>query len=607
MSIIVDALERVQTDRQDSKTPYHITAVPNEDPFANDEYSELNQSKTYIKIIIVSLVLVILANVYYMYQKNNHNENPFSSDFKDSTFASEMETINEVDLSSSIGQISLDESEKVDSEFLTAFKDDKATPLTEDFEITEKPLDTQIPTSLTIIAPTLRRFNEPTLESISNTALTSKITPNLTSLKPLITSSKTVTINKLSNTPKTISPESHAINTNTKPRPETFVQKSNDLLLLPEQKLSTIELVKSSAPEPEPEPEPIKPSKRTIVSSTKTIANTTPFKANTNIIDSKKTALLNSPDWLLSGSKIFHSQGLKPAIETWNKGFSSLKPKTPVISIMINRVPEHATDALIKLHQNKIDAFSVKGLFKGKPAFFTLALSDKNNSPNIIDKIEQVVGGKPYKSSQRYIQKRIDKMYNQNIPPVNTAKNVIPKKKNTQKLAKVAKVKSRQPIKLKKFSPENRLRLGQEAVINGDYDNAILRLRPVLFNNDKNWEVLFWMGSAKLGLGLYNEADNYFKNALAINAEIPQLWTQRAIISQEKDDHISALRFLQKAKTLAPNIPEVILNIAYSNDALGDRNGAVLAYREFLSLTRGNGAFTQQRLAVNNRLEELGF
>jgi Flp pilus assembly protein TadD len=115
------------------------------------------------------------------------------------------------------------------------------------------------------------------------------------------------------------------------------------------------------------------------------------------------------------------------------------------------------------------------------------------------------------------------------------------------------------------------------------------------------------MGSAKLGLGLYNEADDYFRNALTLNSEIPQLWTQRAIIAQEKNKHIIALNYLNKAQKLSPNTPEIVLNIAYSNDALGDRNGAILAYREYLSLTQGKTLFVQQRKAVTSRLKELGF
>jgi len=315
-----------------------------------------------------------------------------------------------------------------------------------------------------------------------------------------------------------------------------------------------------------------------------------------------------SPLWLTTGKEIFSNQGLKQAIVSWEKGFITLDSNTSIISIMINRVPKLASDALEKLHENKIDAFSVQGIFKGKPAYFTLALSPKESAVDMMLNIEQLTKEKPFKSTQSFVQERVEQLKNF-VPPIKkAAKKIQQTPKSTPKIVETVKTeKIKKTIISKKLSDKKRLLLGQEAVINGDYRDAILKLRPVLFNTKANWEVLFWIGSAKLGLGLYNEADDYFKNALTLNAEMPQLWTQRAVIAQEKNNHIAALKFLHKAQTLSPNAPEIILNIAYSNDALGDRNGAVYAYREFLSTTRGNTQFAQQRQAVNFRLEELGF
>ncbi len=291
------------------------------------------------------------------------------------------------------------------------------------------------------------------------------------------------------------------------------------------------------------------------------------------------------PDWLSAGKAIFHREGLAQALPTWNNGFLSLAPKTPIISIMINHVPKLATKTLLALHENQINAFSVSGLFRGKIAYFTIALyaDDPQKTANLIEQITSITKSIPFKSTQDFIHKRVIALFQNESHPKKT-NNII-----------------------KKMSHEERLRIGKELVLDGEYKKSIKILRPVLFNKKENWEILFWIGSAKLGLGLYNEADDYFKKALTLNLKIPQLWIQRAIIAQEKNEHRRALTFLQKAQALAPNSPEILLNIAYSNDALGDQNGAVFAYRDFLSLTRNNSQFFQQRQAVHARLEEMGF
>ena len=461
MSIIVDALERVQSDRQETHERFGSGAFEIHD--GNDEnLDNENPSKSYTKLIVGALLIVFFFNIYWIFQKSNQDQIPFSEEFENSTTIPKVTTINESKTELNIGQIPLEESEEVDAEFLAAFDDDTVNEI-------EK------------VAPI-----EPAQTIIE---------------KPI----------KIQKTP---------------PIPELI------------------------------------------------------------------------PEWLRLGKQAFQSKGLEQAITHWKQGFAKQDSKMPIISIMINRVAEHASSTLKKLHENQIDAFSVQGLFKSKPAYFTLALYNKETALNTMANIEQVVGAKPFKSTKQFVQEKINQLNN---PSTITTKSKV------KKAEPIKAAKTKITIKPKKISNKKRILMGQEAVISGDYRKAILTLRPVLFNNKANWEVLFWIGSAKLGLGLYDEADDYFKNALALNAEMPQLWTQRAIIAQERNNHIAALKFLHKAQTLSPSAPEIILNIAYSNDALGDRNGAVFAYREFLAITRGNSLFAQQRQAVNFRLEELGF
>ena len=75
---------------------------------------------------------------------------------------------------------------------------------------------------------------------------------------------------------------------------------------------------------------------------------------------------------------------------------------------------------------------------------------------------------------------------------------------------------------------------------------------------------------------------------------------------QQRGDHGTALQLLKEAQKLAPAMPEVQLNIGYSNDTMGDRLlEAKTAYKLFLDLTEGNSAYFTVRKKVMERLVSL--
>ena len=89
---------------------------------------------------------------------------------------------------------------------------------------------------------------------------------------------------------------------------------------------------------------------------------------------------------------------------------------------------------------------------------------------------------------------------------------------------------------------------------------------------------------------------------LAVNGKVPQLWLQCAIIEQQRGKHEAALRILNEAEKLAPDTPEVQLNIGYSFDAIGNQRLSVKAYNSFLKLTEENPAYMMVRHKVLERL-----
>lgn len=151
---------------------------------------------------------------------------------------------------------------------------------------------------------------------------------------------------------------------------------------------------------------------------------------------------------------------------------------------------------------------------------------------------------------------------------------------------------------------EQRATLGRaiHLVQAADYAAGRDLLQGVIAGGFDGWEAWFWLGTAYLGTGDLVAADHALSEALRRDPAQPQLWIQRAIIAQERGDHAQALGWLREARNLSPQAPEVHLNIGYSAEAMGLREEAVKAYRDFLRFTEGRESFASQRTWVTRRL-----
>ncbi len=139
----------------------------------------------------------------------------------------------------------------------------------------------------------------------------------------------------------------------------------------------------------------------------------------------------------------------------------------------------------------------------------------------------------------------------------------------------------------------------------GSYNEAIDILRPIIDRQEETWDTYLLMGAAYLGLGELDYAEAYSEMGLAMNGNVPQLWLQCAIVEQERGKHEAALRILNESERLAPDMPEVQLNIGYSYDAIGNQRLSVKAYNSFLKLTEGNPGYMVVRYKVLERLRNL--
>ncbi len=137
------------------------------------------------------------------------------------------------------------------------------------------------------------------------------------------------------------------------------------------------------------------------------------------------------------------------------------------------------------------------------------------------------------------------------------------------------------------------------------YARAVTVLHPLFVEPPEPWEPWFWLGTAQLGLGQWEKARASLMEGLARDATVPQLWVQRALVSQQQDRFGEAVDFLRQAELLDPKLPEVQLNLAYSLEVQGNRQVAVKHYQTFLALTEGKKSYHATRKKVLNHLVRL--
>ena len=166
--------------------------------------------------------------------------------------------------------------------------------------------------------------------------------------------------------------------------------------------------------------------------------------------------------------------------------------------------------------------------------------------------------------------------------------------------------KTRGSPRLRNATPfEIRLARAQSFIKQRQYARAVTVLQPLFVEPPERWEPWFWLGTAQLGLGQWEKAQAALVEGLARDATVPQLWVQRALVSQQQGRFGEALDALRQAELLAPELPEVQLNLAYTLEVTGDRLMAGKHYRMFLTLTEGKKAYHATRKKVLDRISRL--
>ena len=166
--------------------------------------------------------------------------------------------------------------------------------------------------------------------------------------------------------------------------------------------------------------------------------------------------------------------------------------------------------------------------------------------------------------------------------------------------------KNRVSSRLRNATPfEIRLARAQSFIKRRQYARAVNILEPLFAKPPERWEPWFWLGTAQLGLGQLEKAGASLVEGLARDATVPQLWVQRALVSQQQGRFGEALDALRQAELLAPELPEVQLNLAYTLEVTGDRLMAGQHYRMFLNLTEGKKAYHATRKKALGHISRL--
>ena len=155
------------------------------------------------------------------------------------------------------------------------------------------------------------------------------------------------------------------------------------------------------------------------------------------------------------------------------------------------------------------------------------------------------------------------------------------------------------------ISPLERFAQVKSHVRQHRYLEAMEVLEPLFLSLPEDWESWFWMGTAQLGLEHYEEAREAFQEGLARDETIPQLWVQWAIVEQQRGKYSQSLDALRQAELLAPALPEVQLNLAFSLESLGHTRPAREHYHQYLSLTHHNPVHRSTRKKVLDRILHL--
>jgi len=178
------------------------------------------------------------------------------------------------------------------------------------------------------------------------------------------------------------------------------------------------------------------------------------------------------------------------------------------------------------------------------------------------------------------------------------------KLENTGNLAR-ASTKLAELYKLDANHADVRLAYGRLLTKTGHAAQAIRVLSPLTAQASQDWRPWFWAGTAQLLNQDLTNAALFLDEAIARQGDEVAIWVQRAIVEQELNNPQAAIYMLQVADQIQGDNPAVMINFAYANEAIGEIEKAVIAYKQFLKLSTADPKYGKLRSVVIVRLSKL--
>jgi len=309
--------------------------------------------------------------------------------------------------------------------------------------------------------------------------------------------------------------------------------------------------------------------------------------------------LAEDEPWIQEGWDAFKKNEINDALDIWTDGFDGLDDERIVLLIRTQR-NFSSLDKMLKSLGEGHAGFIVEGDYKGKHSYYLLSAPPNNVWLTERDRIVEIL-------DLNFFIKGNSKgkfLANMSSGSGSGRERGIAKERVTAKSSReVAKITPPPTTaKFQDLTPKERMNRGRHEIRLKEYRKAVETLTPVFDSGEATWEAYFLSGTAYLGMGNLDSAAKYLDLGIAMNGKQPQLWLQRAVVSQQSGEHGKALETLEYLKKLSPKMPEVYLNIGYSNDMLKQKDKAKQAYQKFISLTENRPAYINVRKQVIKRL-----
>ena len=308
------------------------------------------------------------------------------------------------------------------------------------------------------------------------------------------------------------------------------------------------------------------------------------------------------PFWYSAGWDAFHTGDIESALESWEDGLRKLdKDRRLIASNGYNDVSDFAV--ALKSYSNIAPTFGMRQSRNGQLEYRLVVISFEGPVDRLLPLVKRLYAP-ALELSSLYLQDRLHATLIQKKQVKKTAQKQRP---NLQRL-EPKDGRSKAPVQAQKVAFklvdwQKLAGLILQQLKAGNYTEVEKNARQLTAAYSQRWEGWFWLGTALLGQGQMDGAEMALERAIRQNATIAEVWVQRAIVAQERGNHALALEQLNQSKMLAPNNPQVYLNMGFSFDALKQSRLAGESYQYFLRLTKGNPAYFSTRSSVMNRLE----